>query len=368
MARCSVCGRPAVYVSRVGGFALCDRHFDEYFMKKLRRTIRKYRLFGRRERIAVAVSGGKDSLALLHALHRLRRSAPQWEVVALHVDEGIRGYREYTRRRLEKVASELGVELHVVEFREELGYTLDEIVRLGAERGLKYKPCTYCGVFRRYLLNRAARRIKATVVATGHNLDDIVQTFLLNVLGNDWVKVSRLGPVSGPARHPLFVRKVKPFYEHLEKETTLYAVLHGLYTGFEECPYARLSPRWQVRRMINQLEEMYPGTKHSLLNSLLSALEILEKAGVARGEDLYTCALCGEPSAHPVCRACLLRLELGIMEVGEERLRELPPEARRMVLAALRRSVPRSRGGEGGGGGAVAAKGEPGGSHAGGPG
>ncbi len=345
MARCSVCGRPAVYVSRIGGFALCDRHFDEYFMKKLRRTIRKYRLFRSRERIAVAVSGGKDSLALLHALHRLRRSAPGWEVAALHVDEGIRGYREYSRRRLERVASELGVELHVVSFKEELGYTLDEIVRIGAERGLKYKPCTYCGVFRRYLMNIAARRMGATVVATAHNLDDIVQTFLLNVIGNDWVKVSRLGPVSGPARHPRFVRKVKPFYEHLEKETTLYAVLHGLYTGFEECPYARLSPRWQVRRMINQLDEAYPGTKHSLLNSLLSALEILEKAGVAGGEDLYSCAICGEPSAHPVCRACLLRLELGIMELPREKLEALPEEARRMVLAALRRSEPRRRGG-----------------------
>ena len=337
MARCSVCGRPAVYASRAAGVALCEKHFQEYFERKVRRTIRKYRLFRPRERIAVAVSGGKDSLALLHVLYRLSRErAPGWEVVALHVDEGIRGYRDVTRRRLEKFAAELGVELHVAEFREELGYTLDEIVRMGAERGLPYKPCTYCGVFRRYLINKAAREIGATVVATGHNLDDIVQTFAMNVLGNDWVKVSRLGPVSGPARHPRFVRKVKPFYELLEKETTLYAVLNGLYTGFEECPYARLSPRWEIRRMLNQLEERYPGTKYGLLNSLLSVLDILRRAGVASEEELRSCEICGEPSSHPVCRACLLKIELGILEPTRELLEKLSPEARRMVQTALR--------------------------------
>ena len=337
VARCSICGRPAVYVSRQAGVALCEKHFLEYFDRKVRRTIRRYRLFRPRERVAVAVSGGKDSLALLHYLTRLsRRSAPGWEIRAVLVDEGIRGYREHTVERFKKVAGELGVEYRIISFRERLGYTLDEIVALARERGLPYKPCTYCGVFRRYLLNIAAREMGATVVATGHNLDDIVQTYLMNILGNDWEKISRLGPVSGPASHPKFVRKVKPFYEILEKETTLYAILNGLYTGFEECPYARLGQRWEIRRMINRLEETNPGTKHRLLRSLLTSLEILRKAGIGGEGEVGTCELCGEPSAHPVCRACLLRIELGIMEVPEEKLKQLSPEARRMVTAALR--------------------------------
>ncbi len=354
MARCSVCGRPAVYVDRAGGVAFCEKHFLEYFDRKVRRTIRRFRLFRPRERIVVAVSGGKDSLALLHYLVRLSRRVPGWEVKALLVDEGIKGYREYTIRRFERVAGELGVEYRIVRFRDELGYTLDEIVRLGSERGLPYKPCTYCGVFRRYLMNKAAREMGATVVATGHNLDDIVQTYLMNILGNDWEKIARLGPVSGPASHPRFVRKVKPFYEVLEKETTLYAVLHGLYDGFEECPYAPLGERWEVRRMINRLEEQRPGTKYSLLRSLLNALEILRRAGVAGEGEVRSCAICGEPSAHPVCRACLLRIELGILELSREQLERLPREAREMVLHALRlreRRRRRAQGGEGGGAG-----------------
>ena len=344
MARCSVCGAPAVYVNRATGQAFCPRHFLEYFDRRVRATIRRFRLFRSREHIVVAVSGGKDSLALLHYLTRLsRRAAPGWRISALLVDEGIRGYRELTIRRFERVASELGVEYRIARFKDYFGYTLDEIVRIGAERGLPYKPCTYCGVFRRYLLNRVAREMGATVVATGHNLDDMVQTYMMNILGNDWEKIARLGPVSGPSSHPRFVRKVKPFYEVLEKETTLYAVLNGLYEGFEECPYAVLGERWEIRKMINRLEEQRPGTKYSLLRSLLNAIEILRRAGVGTGGEVGTCAICGEPSAHPVCRACLLRIQLGILRLSDEQLNKLPEAARRMVLNALKLSEKRSR-------------------------
>ena len=341
MARCSICGRPAVYVSRASGMAFCEKHFLEYFDRKVRRTIRKYRMFGRKEKIVVAVSGGKDSMSLLHYLLRLAKRVPGWSIAALLVDEGIKGYREYTIRRFLKFVEEHNVEYRIVRFKDEIGYTLDEIVRIGRERGLPYLPCTYCGVFRRYLMNKAAREMGATVLATAHNLDDIVQTYIMNILSNDWSKIARLGPISGPGQHPKFVRKVKPFYEILEKETTLYAILNGLYTGFEECPYARLSVRWHIRRMLNELEERTPGIKYSLLRSLQKAIEILTRAGESGGGDEeegpYTCAICGEPSAHPICRACQLRLELGILKLSEERIRSLPAAARRMVEEAMNR-------------------------------
>ncbi|AEM39629.1 PP-loop domain protein [Pyrolobus fumarii 1A] len=340
MAKCSVCGRPAIYVMRASGMALCEKHFLEYFDRKVRRTIRRYRLFNPHDRIAVAVSGGKDSMSLLHYLLRLSRRAPGWKITALLVDEGIRGYREYTVERFLRFVEEHSVEYRIVRFKDEVGYTLDEIVKIGKERGLPYLPCTYCGVLRRYLMNKAAREMGATVVATGHNLDDIIQTYMMNVLSNSWDKIARLGPVSGPGQHPKFVRKVKPFYEVLEKETTIYAVLNGLYTGFEECPYARLGVRWQVRRMLNELEERTPGVKYSLLRSLQTAIEILEKCGKVstsgeEEEGPYTCAICGEPSAHPICRACQLRLELGILKLSEERLQALPEAARRMAQEAM---------------------------------
>ncbi|MET1129043.1 MAG: TIGR00269 family protein [Thermoproteota archaeon] len=318
MASCSVCGRKAVYVLRHSGMAFCEKHFLEYFDRKVRRTIRKHSMFRPRERIVVAVSGGKDSLALLHYLVKLsRKRAPGWSITALVIDEGISGYREQTLRRFEKVVSELDVNYEIVRFKDEIGKTLDEIVVEARKSGLPYMPCTFCGVFRRYLINKYARKLGGSVVATGHNLDDIVQTFIINVLNNEWDKVVRLTPVSGPLSHPKFVKKVKPFYEILEKETTIYALLNGIYEGFEECPYAQASPRWHVRRFLNFMEERNPTLKYSLLRSLERIVDLLKRQGVGYNGEILSCKLCGEPSAHPICRACELRTMLGL------KLREL---------------------------------------------
>lgn len=323
MVKCSICGRPAVYVNRVSGRAYCRKHFLEYFDKKVRRTIRKYNMFSSREYIVVAVSGGKDSLSLLHYLHKLSQRVPGWRISALLIDEGIRGYREITKKDFIRVAEMLGVDYRIASFKEYFGYTLDEIVRIGREKGLPYLPCSYCGVFRRYLLNKVAREMGATVLATAHNLDDIIQTYIMNIINNSWDKILRLAPVTGPLDHPKFVKRVKPFYEILEKETTLYAILNNLYPKFVECPYARFNIRWMIRRQLNELEEKYPGTKYSLLRSLLRIISILEKHRdeIIQGE-IKTCRVCGEPSAHEICRACMYRYELGIMREDEKRIVE----------------------------------------------
>ncbi len=320
MVNCSICGKPAVYINRISGKAYCKKHFLEYFDKKVRRTIRKYKMFGPKEHIVIAVSGGKDSLSLLHYMVKLSKRVPGWKISALLIDEGIKGYREYTKEDFIRVCNELGVEYRIASFKEYFGYTLDEIIKIGKEKKLPYQPCSYCGVFRRYLLNKVAREMGATVLATAHNLDDIIQTFVMNIINNSWDKIMRLAPVTGPLDHPKFVRRVKPFYEILEKETTLYSILNNLYPKFVECPYARFNIRWMIRRQINELEERYPGTKYSLLRSLLKIISILEKhkEEVIQGE-IKTCKVCGEPSAHEICRACLYRYELGIMKEEEKK-------------------------------------------------
>ncbi|RLG83836.1 MAG: TIGR00269 family protein [Thermoprotei archaeon] len=313
MVNCSLCNRPAVYVMRAGGKAYCEHHFLRYFDKKVRKTIRKYRMFREKEHIVVAVSGGKDSLALLHYLNKLSNRVPGWRISALLIDEGIKGYRDRTIKDFLKVVNELNVDYRIVSFKKEIGYTLDEIVKIGINKGLPYLPCSYCGVFRRYLLNKAAREMSGSVLATAHNLDDIIQTYLLNIIQNNWDKVPKLAPVSKGPFHPKFVRRVKPFYEVLEKETTLYAILNSLYPEFIECPYAVHSVRWSIRRYINELEEKHPGTKYSLIRSLLNIIGILEKLGYGKEGAIGTCSICGEPSSNKVCRACMFRKELGIL-------------------------------------------------------
>lgn len=313
MVNCSICGRPAIYVMKAGDKAYCEHHFLRYFDRKVRKTIRKYKMFREKEYIVIAVSGGKDSLALLHYLSRLSKRVPNWRISALLINEGISGYRDRTIRDFLRIVTELDIDYRIVSFKEEIGYTLDEIVKIGVDRGLPYLPCSYCGVFRRYLLNKAAREMGGTVLATAHNLDDIIQTYLLNIIQNNWDKISKLAPSSKGPFHPKFVRRVKPFYEVLEKETTLYAILNNLYPEFIECPYAIRSIRWSIRRYINELEEKHQGIKYSLIRSLLNIIEILDKIDSGKNSTIGSCTICGEPSSGNICRACMFRKELGIL-------------------------------------------------------
>lgn len=309
MVSCSVCGKPAIYSAKYEGKAYCGEHFLEWFDRRVRKTIRKYRMFGSKEHIVVAVSGGKDSLAALHYVKKLSKRVPGWTVEALLIDEGIRGYRDVTVKDFKRCAEEWGVPYRIVSFKEEIGATLDDIVKKGAGAGLPYQPCTYCGVFRRYLLNKAAREMGATVLVTGHNLDDEVQTFLMNIMRHDVERLARLGPVTGISGQEGFVRRVKIFYEVPEKEVVVYSMLNGFFPEFVECPYARLGFRWDLRHYINLLEEKYPGTKYMILKSLLDIAEAVRKG---KGGTPKRCTVCGEPSTKDVCRACELKALLGI--------------------------------------------------------
>ena len=140
------------------------------------------------ERIAVAVSGGKDSTALLFSLHRIL-AGRDVEMVAVTVDEGIAGYRDDTIIAARAIAAKLGIEQEIVSFREMYGYDLDEMVV-----GKKVAPCTYCGVFRKNALNHTAKRLGASKVATGHNLDDEAQSVMMNYLKGDMERLMRFRP------------------------------------------------------------------------------------------------------------------------------------------------------------------------------
>jgi len=311
VAKCSICGREAIYVARYEGRAYCEEHFLKWFDSRVRSTIRRYNYFGSRENIVVAVSGGKDSLSALKYIVDLSKRVPGWNISALLIDEGIEGYRNITKKDFMRVVEDLGVNWEIRTFREEIGETLDNIVKEAEKRRLPYTPCTYCGVFRRYIMNKAAREMGASVVVTAHNLDDVVQTFIMNIVRNDLRRISRLAPVTGTSEHPKFVKKVKLFYEIPEKEVVIYALLNGVFPEtFVECPYAPTGMRWDIRECINAWEEKRPGVKYSILRSLEALLPSLKR--MFRGEP-NTCKICGEPATGEICRACELRQMLGLL-------------------------------------------------------
>jgi len=240
------------------------------------------------------VSGGKDSGALLYFLSKLLKKRRDIRLFAITIDEGIRGYRDC--RVASQIVERLGIEHITASFEEEFGVTLDGIVH---ERGDRLS-CSFCGVLRRQLVNRVARRNGATRLALGFNLDDEAQSVLMNVLRGDADRLFRqMSPVEG------LVPRIKPFLYIPEREVALYAVLHV--EGFElgRCPYSHNALRADVRNLLNDYSWRHPATKYSLVN----LGERLAAAGMPAGAAVTLCKTCGEPFIGE-CRPCQMLSEV----------------------------------------------------------
>ena len=280
------------------GEKLCKSHFTEYFESKVFRTIRQFEILDKEENLGVALSGGKDSLTVLHLLKKISIQNPKIKINAIAIDEGIAGYRDKTLIAAQKFCDENKIQLHIFSYKEEFGLTLDEMLKI-----LNVKPCSICGIFRRYLLNKKSRELKLTKLATGHNLDDECQSIIMNQMRNDIQMSARLGPKVGITTNEKFVQRIKPLYLCTEKEVTTYAFLNSLLDNFNECPNAVHSFRAQVRDMLNGMEQKFPGTKYSIVNSFLETLPMLKQK--FKGGILQVCSKCNEPSSNDICNACI---------------------------------------------------------------
>jgi uncharacterized protein (TIGR00269 family) len=238
----------------------------------------------------------------LHVLAKLERNYQKASLVAITVDEGIRGYRDEALKIAAENCRRLGIEHCTVSFKALFGYTLDEIVRrLKRNPEWSFTPCACCGVLRRKALNLAAREVEANKIATGHTLDDEAQTILLNIFHGDVLRLAREKPVTDQV-HVKLVQKIKPFCEILERETAMYAYLKKVRFQSTPCPYASEALRNDVRRMLDCVEEGHAGVKFTVFRSIERIRPALEEAG--RKEGLMECSECGEPTSGKICRTC----------------------------------------------------------------
>jgi uncharacterized protein (TIGR00269 family) len=300
---CTACKRREAFFFRpYSGEKLCKKCFSESVEAKVRATIAKYGMFKFDERIAVAVSGGKDSISLLHILANMERLHPKASLVAVTVDEGIKGYRDEALEIASANCKKLGVDIHVVSFKELFGLTLDEIVARTRRKGdSELTPCAYCGVLRRRALNVAARAVGACKIATAHTLDDEVQTILMNIFHGDVSRLAKEKPVTDDV-HPRFVQKVKPFCEIPEKESALYAYVKKVKFQGTPCPYASEALRNDIRVMVNRMEEKHAGTKFTVFKSIERVRPALYT--IANKDDFEECVECGEPASGGLCKVC----------------------------------------------------------------
>lgn len=298
--KCRKCGEKASLNMRQHKLALCKEHFLEWLPEQTERTIQRYRMFARDDRILVAVSGGKDSLSLWDILWRLGYQAD-----GLYIDLGIDGGHSYSResRRLsETFAAERDLKLIVVSIEQEGGAGIPEAARLTA-RG-RDKPCSLCGLTKRHLMNRAAREGGYTVLATGHNLDDEAAVLFGNTLGWRVGYLARQGPVL--EARPGLVRKVKPLCRFYEREMAAYALLRGIEYIYEECPFAEGATSIYYKELLNRLEADRPGAKLSFYLDFLRAREQMAFREDGQEQvELHPCPTCGQPTSAPgECAYC----------------------------------------------------------------
>jgi uncharacterized protein (TIGR00269 family) len=300
---CSACKkRESFFYRKYSGQQLCKKCFCESMEDKVRATITKYHMLKFDDKLAVAVSGGKDSLSLLHILVKLQKFRPKASLVAVTIDEGIKGYRDEALTFSVKSCEKLDVPLHVVSFKELFGLTLDELlVKVRENKQTELTSCAYCGVLRRRALNAAARAVGATKIATGHTLDDEAQTVLMNILRGDITRLSKEKPSTSQI-HPLLVRKIKPFCEIPENESALYAYVKKIPYQYTPCPYASEALRNDIRTMLNTMEEKYAGTKFTILRTIERIRPAIEQ--IVTKENFKVCKNCGEPSAQDCCKTC----------------------------------------------------------------
>jgi uncharacterized protein (TIGR00269 family) len=299
--RCTKCGsRPSIYHRPYSGERLCGTCFKNSIRERVERTISKYEMFRFDSRIALGVSGGKDSLSLLHILNDIEGKFPRAELTAVSIDEGVGGYRDEAISIATEACRSLGIEHHVLSFKDLFGMTMDWIA--SAPRELS--TCSYCGVLRRRALNEAARKVGADRLATAHNLDDTAQTAIMNILRGDLNRLAMMHP--GGSEIPGLVRRVKPYCEVPERESALYAYLEGFRFQERPCPYASEAMRNDVRGFLNRMEVKRPGTKFIVYNT---ALKLIPSAKAVTTSD--RCKLCGEPTRGEICRVCQIVEEIG---------------------------------------------------------
>lgn len=301
---CTKCGNPNVIIKKEqSGQYLCKDCFIDSIEKKVIKTVRKEKLLDKGDKVLVALSGGKDSVTTLEILNSFRE-LNIIDICAVTVDEGIDNYRQDGVDIATRHAERLGIEHKIVSLKDTYGITLDEIMEKPNHKG----SCSYCGVFRRTIINKAAREMGATKIATGHNLDDEVQAIMMNYLEGNTDNLTKLGAKT-ESKAEEFTVKIKPLREIPEREIGLYVVAKELEVHFASCPYAQQSFRGEVSEVINKLSEDHPTIKYSTLrgyDKIKNAIKDDFKKEYSHGR----CVKCGEPSANELCKACSFIEEL----------------------------------------------------------
>jgi tRNA-5-methyluridine54 2-sulfurtransferase len=305
--QCAVCRQPAAIVEPRHRAAWCQTHFPDHVIAQVRKAIDHpptrdphERMFSYADSILVAVSGGKDSLALWDILLRLGYHAE-----GLYIGLGIGGYSSRSQQITEAFAKSRNAILHTVDLADSYGFSTGT-----AATALNRSPCGVCGLSKRYVFNAFAAKQGFDVVVTGHNLDDEAATLLGNITRWHDSLLARQSPLLA-SNGPNQARKCKPLYRLSEHETAAYCVITGIDYVVEECPLVDGNTGQQFKAALDILEDATPGVKAQFLFGFLER-QPTHATGNDHDElgELNACGECGMPTTGTVCAFCRQRAAL----------------------------------------------------------
>jgi uncharacterized protein (TIGR00269 family) len=328
VSKCRVCREPAIIDLPRHNANFCAAHLLQLCRRQVEKAIADHDMLSKDDKILVAVSGGKDSLAVWDILLELGYRAD-----GLYLSLGIGEYSDESGEYAQAFADERGLTLRTVSLRGEYGYDVPTAAKV-----TKRVPCSACGLSKRHLFDEAAREGGYDVVVTGHNLDDEAAVLFGNALRWDVEYLARQLPVL-PARDG-FPKKVKPLVRLTEREMAAWCIVRGIDYQVEECPMAVGNKHLAYKDALNSIERESPGSKAAFyLNFVEKMAPLLVGHNRASGGELVACTVCGSPTlepdsgAAPICAFCRLRERVADHEPVPVEL-VLNGKARKAYLAA----------------------------------
>ncbi len=292
--QCIKCSEQAVFVRKYSGEHLCSSCFSNSILRKTAKTISKYNMIKNNDLVSVAVSGGKDSLVLLEILNQMAKTH-NFKIQVVTIDEGIPNYRDEALEIVKNFCDRIDVKYHIFSYKNLFELTLDDALQLRENE--KTTSCSICGTLRRRAIDIASKEIGASVIATAHNLDDSLQTFLINMFSGDTNKIGWMDPDTSSNS----LRRIKPFSEIYESEIVFYAFTNKIPFQSEPCPHMNEGIRTEIREFLNSLENRHSGIKNNFSQSIIKISQILKNSN---SKYKLSSLKCGNHCTGTICSVC----------------------------------------------------------------